>query len=64
MLRIAKDKASSTSMRKYKQICMTHLAMAKCVSSIKLAGITDLETVVSVRVLDENGNYVPIEVSL
>ena len=43
---------------------MTHLAMAECLSSIKLAGITDLENVTLVGVLDENGNYMPIEMSL
>ena len=38
--------------------------MAECVSSIKLARIMDLETVPLVGVLDENGNYVPIAISL
>ena len=31
MLRIPKYETSSASMGKYKQICMTHLAMAECV---------------------------------
>ena len=64
MLIIPEDKASSTSVRKCKQICMTHLAVAECVLSIKLAGIMDIETMTSVGVLDENGNYVLIEMSL
>ena len=64
MLKIPKDEASNASMRKYKQICMTHLVMAKCVSSIELAGILDLETVPLVRVQDKNSNFLPINMSL
>ena len=31
MLKTPKEEVSNASMRKYKQVCMTHMAMAKCI---------------------------------
>ena len=64
ILKIPKEGVSNASMRKYKQIYMTHLTMAKCAPSIKLAEILDIDTMTSVRVQDQNRNFVPINMSL
>ena len=39
---VSEEDASTATMRKYKQVLQTHLALAECVSFIELIGITDL----------------------
>ena len=55
MLWVPNEDASTNTMRKYKQVLQTHLAMTECVSSIELAGIMDLDVESEVRVKNEAG---------
>ena len=64
MLKIHKEEASNTSMRKYKQVCMPHMVIAECVPYIELPGILNLDTVTSVRVQDKNGTFLSANRSL
>ena len=45
-----KEDASTSTMRKNRQVLQTHLALTECVSFIELVGITDLDLVSKVRV--------------
>ena len=47
---VPEEDASTATMRKYKQVLLTHLALVECVSFIELIGIMDLETVAEMRV--------------
>ena len=47
---VPEEDASTATMRKYKQVLQTHLALTECVSFIELVGITDLDLVSKVRV--------------
>ena len=51
---VPEEDASTATMRKYKQVLQNHLALAECISFIELIGITDLETVLEVRVKSDD----------
>jgi hypothetical protein len=55
MLWVPDEEASINTMRRYKQILATHLAMMECVSSIELAGIMDLDGEHRVSVTNQEG---------
>ena len=55
MLWVPDKEASINTMRRYKQILATHLAMTECVSSIELAGIMDLNVESDVRFTNHEG---------
>ena len=55
MLVVPGENASTATMRRYRQILQTHLAMSECVSYIELIGIEDLDQESEVSLKNDDG---------
>ena len=55
MLMVPDENASTATMRRYRQILQTHLAMSECVSYIKLIGMEDLDLESEVSFKNDDG---------
>ena len=54
-LMVPNENASTATMRRYRQILQTHLAMSECVSYIELIGIEDLDQESEVSLKNDDG---------
>ena len=62
--KVPREDSSTGTMRKYRQVLNTHLALSEYVSSIELAGILELELKSEVKVKNEDGDIVEVTMSL
>ena len=51
-------------MRRYRQVLQTQMTLSKCVSSIKLVGIMDMELELTVHVTNEEGDMIEVTMSI
>ena len=63
-LKIPRMKAIGASMRKFKQVCSTHLAMMECILSTELMMILDVRTKAGIRVKDKNVGYKTVNMTI